>query len=177
MSPRSLRGSELATLLANAGSELSTCHDRLLAHWATLVRVEASLSPLHRRHDRGTAPAGWAELSIQVEQDQQLCSNVLCQLHWACRVDSGTTGTPTLVTETLHTAITHAASLTSCLEAAAHTLRTAGDRPGDRGEAAAMCARFLAAAQLHLDRVREDVAQAATLVPAPLPRCHLRAVV
>lgn len=175
--PRSIRGSELATLLANAGSELSICHDRLLAGWATLVRVEACLSPLHRRSDVDAVPAGWAELSERVEQDRQVCSHVLGRLHWACRVDSGTTGTPTLVTETLHMAITHAASLTSCLEATAHTLRTAGDNPGDRGEAAAMCARFLGAAQLHLDRVRADVAQAATLVPAPLPRCHLRAVV
>ena len=177
LSPRSLRGSELATLLANAGSELSTCHNRLLARWDTLVRVQACLSPLHRRSDVDGVLAGWAELSGRVEQDRQVCLDVLGRLHWACRVDSGTTGTPTLVTETLHLAITHAASLASCLGAAAHTLRTSGEHPGDRGEAAALCARFLGAAQLHLDRVRAEVAQAATLVPAPLPGCHLRAVV
>ncbi|GAA4885587.1 hypothetical protein [Serinicoccus chungangensis] len=177
MPPRSVRGGELATLLANAGLELSTCHDRLLARWAALARVEARLSPLHQRHEVAATPAGWVELSGRVAQDHQLCSTVLGQLYWACRVDSGTTGTPTLVTETLHAAITHAASLTSCLEAAAHTLRTAGDEPGGLAEAAAMCGRFLEAAQHDLDRVRADVAQAATLVPAPPPRWLLRAVV
>ncbi|WP_143553663.1 hypothetical protein [Serinicoccus sp. CNJ-927] len=81
------------------------------------------------------------------------------------------------MTETLHTAITHAASLASCLEAAAHTLHTAGADPGGLVETAAMCRRFLGAAQHDLDRVIADVAQAASLVPPPPQRWHLRAVI
>lgn len=175
--PRLARGSELPTLLANARAELSTCHDRLLARWSSLAGVEARLSPLHQRSTTDDVLTGWVELAGRVEEDHQLCSKILGQLHWACRIDSGDAGTPSLVTETLHTAITHAASLASCLEAAAHTLRTAGGGHGDLAEAASMCRRFLSAAQHDLDQVRTDVAQAASLVPAPPSRWHLRAVI
>lgn len=176
VSPRLMRGDDLPTLLATALAELSTCDDRLLASWSSLVQVEACFPPLH--HGAGSdVLARCVELSDRVEENHQLCSRVLRQLHWACRVDSGAAGTPTLVTETLHTAITHAASLASCLEAAAHTLRTAGRDHGDVVEAASMCRRFLGAAWHDLDRVRADVAQATSLVPTPPCRLHLRAVI
>lgn len=164
----------LSSIIDRTRGDLQVSQDRLRSRWVSIVALESQvvdgtpcvLSAEQRR-----------ELGERLSGDVSAAQGIHGCLRWATRVDAGEKGEPSLVSERLQIAVTRAASLMSCLEAAAITLTLTEEGAVVTSARLQMCRRFLAAAQQDLNLITQELADLAALVPPPPARWQLRAVV